>query len=98
MAPAVTFSMTALPKNGTQGSFREAVLSLRTDDLEDCILSAFHISDGYALFSGEALPAAHTTSNAALREYLLRGLAGDDTGLDFDVKIARLAESDRCRS
>jgi hypothetical protein len=98
MAKAVTFSVTALPRNGAQGSFRNTVLSLRTDDLQDCILSVFHVSDSYALFSGEALPAPHTTSNAALRAYLLRGLTGGDTGLDFDVKIARVSESTRSRS
>jgi hypothetical protein len=93
MAKAVTFSMTAVPKHGAQGTFRDAVLSLGTEDLHDCILSVFHVSDSYALFSGEALPAPHTTSNAALQEYLLRRLAGDDTGLDLDVKIARVSES-----
>ncbi|MBT2550705.1 hypothetical protein [Arthrobacter sp. ISL-65] len=98
MAKAVTFSVTAMPKNGAQGSFRNNVLSLRTSDLQDCILSVFHVSDSYALFSGEALPAPHTTSNAALRAYLLRRLAGDDTGLDFEVKIARVSESARSRS
>ncbi|WP_395400794.1 hypothetical protein ACHMXB_18570 [Arthrobacter sp. UC242_113] len=87
MATAVTFSVTAIPKNGAQGSFRNSVLSLRTDDLQDCILSVFHISDSYALFSGEALPAPHTTSNAALRAYLLRRLAVDDPGLDFEVAV-----------
>jgi hypothetical protein len=76
-------------QNGAQGSFRNAVMSLRTSDLQDCTLSAFHISDSYALFSGEALPAPHTTSGAALRAYLLHRLAGGDTGLDFEVKIAR---------
>ncbi|MDQ1060346.1 hypothetical protein QFZ23_004247 [Arthrobacter globiformis] len=98
MAKAVTFSVTALPRNGAQGSFRNTVLSLRTDDLQDCILSVFHVSDSYALFNGEALPAPHTTSNAALRAYLLRRLTGDDTDLDFDVKIARVSESTRSRS
>jgi hypothetical protein len=97
MAKAVTFSMTAMPKNGAQGSFRDTVLSLRTDDLQDCILSVFHVSDSYALFSGEALPAPHTTSSAALRAYLLQRLAGDGIGLDLDldVKIARVSESAR---
>ncbi|MDP9695812.1 UNVERIFIED_ORG: hypothetical protein J2X79_003389 [Arthrobacter globiformis] len=95
MATAVTFSVTAIPRNDAQGSFRNSVLSLRTDNLQDCILSVFHISDSYALFSGEALPAPHTTSNAALRAYLLRRLAGDGTGLDFEVKIARVSESVR---
>lgn len=98
MARAVAFSMTAMPKNGAQGSFRNTVLSLRTDDLQDCILSVFHIGDSYALFSGEALPAPHTTSNADLRAYLLRRLAGDDTGLDFEVKIDPVSESVRSRS
>ncbi|WP_146617423.1 hypothetical protein [Arthrobacter globiformis] len=84
-----------MPKSGAQGSFRNSVLSLRTDDLQDCILYAFHTSDSYALFSGEALPAPHTTSNAALRAYLLGRLAGDDTGLDFEVKIAPVSESAR---
>jgi hypothetical protein len=74
MPKAVTFSMTALPGNGAQGSFRNNVLSLRTDDLQDCILSVFHVSDSYALFSGEALPAPHTISNAALRAYCSAGL------------------------
>ena len=90
MAKAVAFSMTAMPENDAKGSFRNTLLSLRTDDLQDCILSVFHISDSYALFSGEALPAPHTTSNAALRAYLLRRLAGDCSGLDFEVKIARV--------
>ncbi|MDQ0618541.1 hypothetical protein [Arthrobacter globiformis] len=93
MAKAVTFSVTALPRNGAQDSFRDTVLGLRTDDIQDCILSVFHVSDSYALFSGQALPAPHTTSNTALRAYLLRRLAGDDAGLDFDVKIARVSES-----
>jgi len=95
MAKAVTFSMTAMPKNGAQGSFRDTVLSLRTDDVHDCILSVFHVSDSYALFSGEALPAPHTTSSAALRTYLLQRLAGEGTDLDLDVKIARVSESAR---
>jgi len=67
MAKAVTFSMTAMPKNGAQGSFRNTVLSLEIADLKDCILSVFRISDSYALLSGEVLPAAHTSTNAALR-------------------------------
>jgi hypothetical protein len=98
MAKAVTFSVTAVPTVGAQGSFRNTVLSLRTAELKDCILSVFHVSDSYALLSGEALPAAHTTTNAALRTYLLRRLAGDGTGLDFDVKIDRGSESSRSRS
>jgi hypothetical protein len=97
MAKAVTFSLTAVPKNGAQGSFRNTVLSLQTADLKDCILSVFHISDSYALLSGEALPAAHTSTNAALRAYLLPRLAENDTALDFDVKIDRHSESIRSR-
>ncbi|MFC9351926.1 hypothetical protein [Arthrobacter sp. NPDC057013] len=87
--------MTAMPKTGAQGCFRDTVLSLRTDDVQDCILSMFHVSDSYALFSGEALPAPHTTSSAALRAYLLQRLAGDGAALDLDVKIARVPESAR---
>ena len=98
MARAVTFSVTAVRKNGAQADFRDTVLNLPTTALQDCILSVFHLGDSYALLSGEALPAEHTTSNAALRAYLLRGLVGDDTGLDFDVKIDRSTESARCRS
>jgi hypothetical protein len=67
--------MTAGPKNGAQASCRNTVMDLPADNLRDCILSVFHISDSYALFSGEALPAPHTTSNAELRAYLLRRLA-----------------------
>lgn len=98
MAKAVTFSMTAVPKNGAQGSFRNTVLSLETANLKDCFLSVFHISDSYALLNGEALPASHTTTNAALRAYLLRGLVGNASDLDFDVKIDRRSESTRSRS
>jgi hypothetical protein len=87
MAKVVTFSVTVVPKHGPDGGFRDTVLSLRTGDLEDCILSVFHISDSYALLSGEALPAAHTTTNTALRGYLLRRLARDHSSLDFDVRI-----------
>jgi hypothetical protein len=83
--------MTAMPKNGAQGSFRDTVLGLRTNDVQDCILSVFHVSDSYALFSGEALPAPHTTSSAELRAYLLQRLAGDGADLDLDVKIARVS-------
>ncbi|MET3934473.1 hypothetical protein [Arthrobacter sp. OAP107] len=67
MAKAVTFSMTAVPKNGAQDSFRNTVLSLELADLKDCILSVFHISDSYALLTGEALPAAHTTTTRTPR-------------------------------
>ncbi|MFP3463566.1 hypothetical protein R5O87_22235 [Arthrobacter globiformis] len=87
--------MTAMPTNGAQGSFRDDVLGLRTDEVQDCILSVFHISDSYALFTGEALPAPHTTSSAELRAYLLQRLVGDAAGLDLDVKIAWAAESAR---
>lgn len=87
MSKVVKFSVTVVPKSDAQGGFRDTVLSLRTGDLEDCILSLFHISDSYALLSGEALPAANTTTNAALRGYLLRRLTQDDNGLDFDVRI-----------
>lgn len=98
MAKAVTFSMTAMPTTGAQGSFRDDILSLRTDDVQDCILSVFHVSDSYALFTGEALPAPHTTSSADLRAYLLQRLVGDDAGVDLDVKIARVSESARSKS
>ena len=98
MAKAVTFSVTAVPKDGANTSFRNILLSLQSADLKDCILSVFHISDSYALLSGEALPAAHTTTNAALRTYLLERLAGDDIGLDLGVKIDRCSEPTRRRS
>jgi hypothetical protein len=98
MAKVVTFSVTAVPKNGANGSFRNTLLSLQTADLKDCILSVFHIGDSYALLSGEALPTVHTTSNGALRTYLLDRLAGNDTGLDFDVRIDGRSESARSRS
>lgn len=62
------------------------------DELEDCFSSVFHVSDSYALLSGEALPGAHTATNAALRAYLIRRLTGNDTGLDFDVKIDQASE------
>lgn len=83
MTTAVAFSVTAVRKNGAQGSLHETVSNLQKSDLEDCILSVFHLADSYAVLSGEALPAAHTTSNAALREYLIRQFAGDDAGIDF---------------
>jgi hypothetical protein len=89
MANAVTFSVTVVPASGAHGSFRKTVLSLKLFELRDCILSVFHIGDSYAVLSGEALPAPHTNTNAALRMYLLRRLTGDDTGLDFHVKIDR---------
>jgi hypothetical protein len=98
MADTVTFSVTTMPKNGAQGSFRDTVLNLRTDGIEDCFLSIFHVSDSYALLSGEALPGAHTATNAALRAYLIPRLAGNDTCLDFDVKIDRASEAARSRS
>ena len=94
MGNTVTFSFTTVPKNGAQGSFRATVLNLRTDELEDSFLSVFQVSDSYALLSGEALPGAHTT-NVALRAYLIRRLTGNDTGLDFDVKIDQASESAR---
>jgi hypothetical protein len=87
MAKAVTFSVTATPKNGAQESFRDSVLSLQAGDMRDCILSVFHLGDAYALLSGEALPAEHTQTNAALRAYLIRRLAGNEAGLDLDVKL-----------
>jgi hypothetical protein len=98
MANTVTFSVTTVPKDGAQGSFRDTVLNLRTDELEDCFLSVFHVSDSYALLSGEALPGAHTATNAALRAYLIRRLAGNDTGMDFDVKIDQASQSARSYS
>ena len=98
MANTVTFSVTTMPKNGAQGSFRDTVLNLRTDELQDCFLSVFHVSDSYALLSGEALPGAHTATNAALRAYLIRRLGGIDTWLDFDVRIDRASEAARSRS
>lgn len=98
MANAVTFSVTAMPKSGANDSFRDNLLGLHTADLKDCILSVFHIGDSYALLSGEALPTVHTTSNTALRRYLLDRLTGDDGGLDFDVKIDLRSESGRSRS
>ena len=79
-------SFTTVPKNGALGSFRDTVLNLRTDELEDCFLSVFHVSDSYALLSGEALP-------GALRAYLIRRLTRNDTGLEFDVKIDQASES-----
>jgi hypothetical protein len=84
-----------MPKTGSQGSFRDTVLNLRTDQLEDCFLSVFHISDSYALLNGEALPGAHTATNAALRAYLAHRLTGDDALLDFDVKIDQASEPAR---
>lgn len=95
MANTVRFSVAAAPKNGAQGNFRDTVLNLRTDELEDCFLSVFHVSDTYALLSGETLPGAHTATNAALRAYLIRLLTGNDAGLDFDVKIDQASESAR---
>ena len=73
-------------------------MSLPSADLKDCILSVFHISDSYALLSGEVLPAAHTSTNAALRAHLLGRLVGNDSGLDLYVKIGRRSESIRSRS
>jgi hypothetical protein len=98
MAKTVTFSVTAMRKNTDQDSFRRTVSNLQSSELGDCIISVFHLGDSYALLSGEALPAAHTTSNAALRAYLLRRFAGDDTGLDFDVKIDRRTDCARFHS
>ncbi|MBN3496793.1 hypothetical protein [Arthrobacter pascens] len=98
MAKTVTFSVTTMPRKGAQGSFRDTVLNLRTDQLEDCFLSVFHISDSYALLTGEALPGAHTATNAELRTYLTHRLAGHDSLLDFDVKIDRASEPARSRS
>ena len=98
MAKAVKFSVTAMRKNGAKGSFRDTILNLQSSELEDCILSVFHLDDSYALLSGEALPAAHTTSNAMLRAYLLHKLAADGTDFDFDVKIDRRTECARSRS
>lgn len=98
MAKVVTFSVTAVPQYGANGSLRNILLSLQSYDLEDCILSVFHIGDSYALLSGEALPTIHTTSNAALRTYLIDRLAGNDIRLDFDVKIDGPSESVRSRS
>ena len=95
MANTVTFSVTTMPKSGSQGSFRDTVRNLRTDQLEDCFLSVFHISDSYALLNGEALPGEHTASNAALRAYLAHRLTGDAALLEFDVKIDRASESTR---
>jgi hypothetical protein len=95
MANTVTFSVTTMPKSGAQGSFRDTVQNLRTDQLEDCFLSVFHISDSYALLNGEALPGAHTASNAALRAYLAHRLTSDGALLDFDVKIDHASESAR---
>ena len=95
MAKTVTFSVTAMRKNGDQASFQDSISNLQSSELGDCIISVFHLGDSYALLSGEALPAAHTTSNAALRAYLLRKFAGDGTGLDFDVKIDRRTEHAR---
>lgn len=69
-----------------------------SDDLQDCILSVSHVSDSYAPLQRRSTPHPRTTSNAALRAYLLRRLAGDDTSWDFDVKIARVSESTRSRS
>jgi hypothetical protein len=98
MANTVTFSVTTMPKSGSQGSFRDTVQNLRTDQLEDCFLSVFHISDSYALLNGEALPGAHTASNAALRAYLAHRLTSDGALLDFDVKIDHASECARSRS
>jgi len=98
MAKAVRFSVTATPKSGAQESFRDTVLSLQRADLSDCILSVFHLGDAYALLSGEALPAEHTRTNAALRTYLIRRLAGEEAGLDLDVKLDVRPEVPRRRS
>lgn len=65
MANAVTFSVTAVGKNGAQGSLRQTVSNLQKSDLEDLHPACF---DSYAVLSGEALPATHTTPNAALPE------------------------------
>lgn len=95
MPSTVTFSVTTMPRNGSEGSFRETVRTLRTDELEDCFLTVFHVSDSYALLSGEAIPGAHTATNDSLRAYLIRRLEGKDIGLDFDVKIDRGPEASR---
>lgn len=95
MANTVTFSVTTVPKSGSQGSFRDTVQNLRTDQLEDCFLSVFHISDTYALLNGEALAGAHTASNAALRAYLAHRLTSDGVLLEFDVKIDHASEAAR---
>lgn len=89
---AVKFSVTAMRNYGDQGSFRDTILNLQSTELGDCIISVLHLGDSYALLSGEAFPAVHTASHAALRTYLLRKFARDDTGLDFDVKIDRRTE------
>ncbi|MFJ5696866.1 hypothetical protein [Arthrobacter sp. NPDC093139] len=98
MANTVTFSVTTMPRKGAQGNFRDTVLNLQTDALEDCFLSVFHIGDSYALLNGEALPGAHTATNAQLRAYLIHRLAAHDSLLDFDVKIDRASEPARSRS
>lgn len=95
MPRTVTFSVTTMPRNGSEETFRHAVLNLRTDELEDCFLSVFHVGDTYALLSGEAIPGAHTATNDALRAYLIRRLAGNCSGLDFDVKIDQASEGAR---
>jgi hypothetical protein len=98
MPSTVTFSVTTMPRRGAEGSFREIVRGLRTDDLEDCFLTVFHVGDSYALLSGEAIHSAHTATNDALRTYLLGRLAGNRIGLDFDVRIDRDSEAARSRS
>lgn len=98
MPSTVTFSVTTMPRRGSERAFREIVRNLRTDELEDCLLSVFHVGDSYAVLSGEAIHSAHTASNDTLRAYLVRCLAGDGIGLDFDVKIDRASEAARTRS
>lgn len=55
----VTFCVTAPHKNDAKGNFRAAVMSLRADDPQACILSAFHITDSYALLAAKGSPPAH---------------------------------------
>jgi len=86
-----------MPRHGAEATFRDSVLNLRTEELEDCFLSVFHVSDSYALLNGEAIPGEHTANNAALRAYLSNRLA-TGSGLAFDVKIDQGAEGVRAYS
>jgi hypothetical protein len=98
MPSTVTFSVTTMPRSGSEGSFREIVRNLRTDELEDFFLTVFHVGDSYAILSGEAIHSPHTATNDALRTYLLHQLAGNSLGVDFDVRIDRDSEAARSRS
>lgn len=97
MPSTATFSVTTMPRHGSEARFQDHIRNLPTDVLEDCFLTVFHVSGSYPLLSGETIPGEHTATNETPHAHLVRRLTGMGTWLDTDVKIDRRSGPARSR-